>query len=586
MGTDSDRSLWRRVRVLCALVPLVAGCASELSRFPVDHPPLLTDPDRRPFRTPCKPDPEEPGHSVCVPETYVSPFAWDGADNLLFRHVSEFFAVDTSHEAINVNSLDEVADSSWFENRLGRTPLTPEAIVRGPCGDRVLDPSATHEEWLVDQGKMNGANPGFRVRIEGLDKFMLKADIESDNERATGAAAIAARFYWAFGFHSPCDSVVYFDPGILRLKPGLTVTDNTGATRTFDQKALDELLANAAHRGSRVRMTASRWLPGRTIGPFRYEGVRKDDPNDVVPHEHRRELRGGRLLAAWLNHFDSREQNSMNTWMAADARDPDSTPGHIQHWYIDLGDCFGSEWDLDGISRRLGHAYYLDFGYLFEDFATFGTITRPWDRARRNPDALLFGYFSQRDFAADKWRGGYGNPAFERMTERDGAWAARIIARFTPEHVAALVRSGDFTNPRHTAYLTDVLLARQDLLLRRYLARLSPLADVQVEGEQICAVDLARRSNAFRGRQFRYTARLFAGADQHERAAPALRVQADGRVCTQLASTAPASAPRGSAERYRILELHNGVATGPLRVHLYDLGPDGHQLAGLERPSG
>ena len=91
------------------------------------------------------------------------------------------------------------------------------------------------------------------------------------------------------------------------------MTDNTGVTRPFDQAALDKLLDNAAHRGKLVRMSASRWLPGRAIGPFRYEGVRADDPNDVVPHEDRRELRGGRLLAAWLNHFDAREQNSMNT---------------------------------------------------------------------------------------------------------------------------------------------------------------------------------------------------------------------------------------------------------------------------------
>ena len=41
--------------------------------------------------------------------------------------------------AENVNSVDEVPDSSWFTNRAGRLPLTADDVARGP--DRTNGPA-------------------------------------------------------------------------------------------------------------------------------------------------------------------------------------------------------------------------------------------------------------------------------------------------------------------------------------------------------------------------------------------------------------------------------------------------------------
>jgi hypothetical protein len=337
-------------------------------------------------------------------------------------------------------------------------------------------------------------------------------------------------------------------------------------------------------------MVASQWLPGQTLGPFRYEGTRDDDPNDVVPHEDRRDLRGARVISAWLNHFDSREQNTMSTWLAVNKDDKESSPGHVRHYYIDLGDCFGSEWDWDDISRRLGHANYLDLGYVAEDFLTLGIIERPWDRARRSKEGDIFGYFSARDFKPDIWRGGYPNPAFARMTELDGAWAARILARFTPANVEAAVRVGDFTQERHTRYLIDQLLLRQRAILDRYLAGLSPIADVRVSGNaELCGLDLARARGLSKPAGFRDSARLYAyaGEELDLRASPLVRPAADGSVCVSLPSVAEAGGvPDDAASRYVIVDIQNGFSKGPLRAHLYDLGPlRGYRLVGIERPA-
>jgi hypothetical protein len=431
--------------------------------------------------------------------------------------------------------------------------------------------------WIVDKGKPNGANPGFRVDIPGIGKFMLKADPDGEPDRATGATAIASRFYHAAGYYAPCDSVVYFRPELLKLEPGLTVTDNTGVTRPFDQKALEKLLAGASKRGGLVRMGASEWLPGKPLGPFRYDGTRDDDPNDVIDHEDRRELRGARLLAAWLNHFDTREQNTMDVYMAAPEREGH---GYIRHYILDLGDCFGSVWESDEISKQLGHAYYLDVPYVAEDFVTFGLIERPWERNQR--DAGIFNYFSARDFDPELWRGGYPNPAFTRMTEADGAWMARIIARFSDSDIAAAVSVGKY-DIASSRYLVDTLITRRDRILRRYFRELSPITDLYVSGNKLCGTDLQRAFDREAGATL--TMRVRAGeGEPGDFDRSSITQYERGRFCADLGAHLAPEQDRTASPPYLIVELDNGSAKTPLRAHLYDLGrASGLRLVGIER---
>jgi hypothetical protein len=555
-------------------------------RFPLADV-MWKDIDTTPFHAPCKPDKDDPKKQVCMPESYVSSFAWDGADNIVFRPVAQFFKVDPGEEAVNVNAFDEVPDSSWFTNRLGVKDMTAAEIIQGSCNEDVLDPLKDPPgSWVIDQGKPNGANPGFRVKVAGKGKFFLKADVANQPEKGTGAAAAAARFYHAAGWFAPCDSVVYIRPDLLSLKPGLMVTDNTGVSRPFDDKALQELLGKAQKRDGLVRMVASKFLPGIPLGPFTYAGTRDDDPNDIIPHEDRRDLRGAKVISAWLNHFDSREQNSMETWMAANSKAPDSSPGHIQHWYLDLGDCFGSEWEWEGITRRLGFAYYLDIPYVVEDFLTLGIISRPWDRNVRSPDGEIFAYFNSKDFDPDMWRGGYPNPTFNRMTELDGAWAARTIARFTKEHIEAAISVADFTKPEHSAFLVYHLLVRQKRILETYFANRSPIADLVVKESQLCGVDLAKRTGTYDPALYAYSAKAWNGVDLVETADPAVTAGDAGAVCASLTHFASdGGAADDDASRYLVVDLMNGATKGPLRAHLYDLGPaKGFRLAGIERP--
>jgi hypothetical protein len=549
----------------------LAGCGGGARRFPV-RDATWRDTDLDPVTVACekRPSEKEPGHVACAPEPYISPLVWDGADNIFFRPVAKIFAVDPPQEARNVNAFDEVPDSAWFTNRLGRKKPPLDELLRGACthGDMLEGANATPETWVIDQGKPNGASPGFRVKIDGKKKYMFKTDSKEQPERPSAASAIGAAIYHAVGFHTSCEQIVYVRKDALALTPGLRFTANTGVTKEFDAKALDKVFEEATPRADTFRFQASAWLPGYLLGPFKYERTRSDDPNDVIPHEDRRDLRGARVLAAWLNHFDAREQNSMDAWIANDARVPDSSPGYVRHYYLDTSDVFGSEWDYDAISRRLGHSYLLDWGDIGLDFVTLGLLVRPWEREQKGPPGTeMFGYFHWREFEPDAWKNEYPNPSFSRATEHDNAWMARILSRLDYGDIKALVGLGKFTSPEASDYLALVLEMRLRKIVERYLLRLSPLADFRVEGDVLCGVDLARRRASRPDGAFTYAASARGGGG-----ALAVDVKAEGEVCVRV--------PRAA---YVVVSITNGASKGRIDVHLADAA-GAMRVIGLERP--
>jgi hypothetical protein len=563
-------------------VVAAAACAPAGARPFHLRAPLAVDTDLQPASVACRADPSEkdPRHVSCTPKEYVSPLIWDGADNLVFRPLAEVWTLRVPSEAANANSLDEVADSSWFTNRVGVRSVPLDELTRGACQPgELLDPdSAADGSWLVDHGKTDGSSLGFRVNLHGR-KYLFKVDTDAP-ERPSAASTVGAAAYHVSGFNTSCEQIVYLRPAILSLKPGLKYKGNFSGERDFDRAALDHIVSLAPKLGDKVRFQASAWLPGKLIGPFRYQGTRPDDPNDAIPHEDRRELRGGRVLAAWLDHFDAREQNSMDSWISENKDVPDASPGHVVHYYLDTSDCLGSAWDWEQITRRLGNSYVVDWGDVGRDFVTLGIPLRPWDRVQRAPGHEAFNYFDIANFEPDGWKNEYANPAFDRATERDNAWMARVLAHFTPEMVRALGGMARLSHPVDTEYLAGVLEGRLEKLLERYLTRLSPLAEVRVEGDALCAVDLAELRALRPPAAFRYTARSLEGGWL------AVQRRAGAGVCANLSHVAPdGGPPDDDPSRYVRVVVHDGVARGALVAHLYDRGPlRGFALAGLERP--
>jgi hypothetical protein len=544
---------------------LIAGaCGGGLRKFPLKHP-LWVDADQRPF--------------AGKPEEYFSPFAWDGADQTIFRPISRFFAVDPAGEAVNVNALDEVPDSSWFVNRLGRYRMTPEQVAQGPC--RTPLPS-TEKTWTVTGAKPNGDNPGFLIKFEGK-RYLVKFDGLIQGPRASAADVIGSRIYHAAGYFVPCNRVIHFERKILKIAEDAKAENASGDEVPMRESHLDTVFSKAIRLADgRYRANLSLFIEGKPIGPWTYQGRRGDDPNDVIDHEDRRELRGMRVLAAWINHFDSREQNTLAAWIEAG-----KDRGFVRHSVIDFGDSFGSVWEPPMLGRRIGHSYYLDFPDILEDFVTFGLITRPWDKARFGRSGKVFGYFDVERFEPDEWVPGYPNPAFGRMSERDGAWMARIIAHFSDHHIRAMVAAAEMSELL-AQELSRILIGRRDKILRRYLNRLSPLTDPHLKpgkSPQLCLEDLALTSGITRPALRRYGARAWLTDALTPAPVGRAHLHAQRIVCHELPAVPGAS---GQSPAYVIVDVVAGANRGqpakPARVHLYHLGGADYRVVGLERP--
>jgi hypothetical protein len=547
-------------------MPLLVGllaCGHEPARFPLS-PPLWNDPDEVPFG----PSPEE----------YVSSMVWDVGDQSIFYPLTRVFAIDPAGESVNVNALDEVPDSSWFKNRIGLFGMSPAQTALGPCAPGSDAPTP----WVVTGAKPNGANPGFIIEDASGQHHLVKFDGVVQGPRATAADVIVSKLYHAAGYTVPCNRIVHFQKADVSIREGAKAEAASGDEEPLTQKHLDDVFAKAqVLPDGRLRASTSLFLSGKPIGPFTYQGTYGEDPNDVIPHQDRRELRGMRLLAAWTQHFDAREQNTLAMWI-----ETGEGQGYVRHGVIDFGDCFGSIWEPPSLGRRLGHSHYFDLSETLADWVTLGVPRRPWDKARFGPSGKVFGYYDVEGFEAESWKAGYPNPAFSRMSERDGAWMARIIAQFSDAHLQALVSIARLPSPALDAELFRLLSGRRDRVLERYLTRLSPLAAPRVPSgstSELCLRDLADLGGVRRGHTRGYAVTAYSGgaAQRIEH----VRAQADHRVCTTLPHAAGASpAAPGYLVVDWVSQSEGFAAELPARVHLFDLGARGFVVVGLERP--
>jgi hypothetical protein len=383
--------------------------------------------------------------------------------------------------AVNVNTLGEVPDSTWFANRIGRTPLSIDQLVRGP---NELD-TVNIDDWPIVQEKSSGITPGYRVVDPSGHLYQVKFDPPAHPEMASAAEVIGAAIYHALGYNIVQGYIVEVDPARIVLSPKATTVDMSGRRREMRREDVDRILSRAARLpNGKYRATLSRFAEGRPVGYFKYYGTRPDDPNDIHPHEHRRELRGNRVFSAWLNHDDSRGINSLDMLEGPEGR------RYIRHYMFDFGSIMGSGSTVAQVPRA-GNEYILEWGPALKTLATLGLYVRPWITVDYWQDAKSVGRFEADFFDPIKWRPEYPNPAFDNMRPDDAFWAARLVARFSDEAIRAIVAKGRYSEPGAAEHVATTLIARRDKVLRAWLTGVNPIAEPRLSSEGILSFENA-----------------------------------------------------------------------------------------------
>ena len=377
-------------------------------------------------------------------------------------------------------------DSTWFTNRIGVRDLSPDEIRRGPATAGSPEP---HKPWTIHSTKIGGASLGFIISDARGERYVLKFDRPGFPEVETVAQIVVGRLLWACGYNVTDDHIVHLRPEDLVLARDAKIKDWSGDVGTIDRAKLERALSRLPREpDGRIRGMASRMLDGKALGGHAAEGVREDDPNDRIPHELRRDLRGAYVFFSWLDHGDVKEDNTLDMWVT-DPADPQRH--YVQHYLIDFGTALGAA-PLFGPELRSGFAYKVDFPDMLATLATLGLRERAWER-RTAPGLRGVGVLDGAAFLPGAWKP--ETPAyvpFRTSDDHDKLWAAKILIRFTRPQLRAAVLAARLTDPRATDFLVETLVTRQRLAARHWFSRKPPLDGFTPAngGRSLCFDDL------------------------------------------------------------------------------------------------
>ena len=401
-------------------------------------------------------------------------------DNIVYNQFVKILRFDhlaqevKKSPALDINTFDEVPDSTFFVNRQGKQPLSTAELLQGPAKGTGPDPSGP---WRIIKGKMEGVSVGLFIQDVKGDRYLLKFDPKEYPEMTTSAEIISHKFFYAFGYHVPEYYLVQFKPDVFEIDPAATYYNDDGFKKQFDQAALEYFLEKIPKfKGGVIRASASKILQN-VEGYMPFDGRRKDDPEDLILHEFRRSIRGLRVFGAWLNHYDLREGNTL------DIIEEENGSAFLKHYLIDFGSTLGSAASHPKVPAA-GYEHIVDWYEVGKATPTLKVVEKQWERRWDEQDRKIafpaIGYFDNSRFNPGTWKTQLPYEVFDRLTAADAFWAAKIIMSFSDDNIHAVVDSAKFSDPEDAKIMSSILIARRNIIGRYWFSSVTPLDHIRL----------------------------------------------------------------------------------------------------------
>ena len=297
-----------------------------------------------------------------------------------------------------------VDDSSFYTNR-SPDELTPERVALGPAPELRPRPPFAIQKLRARHGRRSFVGRDACGRI-----YLFKLDDEQYPELATSATIIGQRILWAAGYNVP---------------PVFLVDIEGTGDPHFDGR----------------RATATLYLENAR-GHFHFDWFR-----------YRRELRGLRLVSAWINDVDRVDTNTLVV----------EEDGRAIYYLIDFDSCLGA-WQGRPKESWRGWRYQWDIAWTFARLLTLG-LAHPEPQPRQAVVSPALGRFAADDFDPLAWRPQVPNSAFEHMDAADRRWIVAKIAQLGRPQIERIVAEARLSNPADGRYLVEALLGRRARIL-------------------------------------------------------------------------------------------------------------------------
>ena len=382
-----------------------------------------------------------------------------------------------------VNTMGDVMDGAWFENRHARHRFSPEGLKRGPGDDR---PPTTDEKWRVLTLKKFGFRPGILIADSTNQLYLLRFDPKGWLEMATGADVVSSKILYALGYFVPENYIVYLEREQLALADGAESVTSSGGSRDIIEEDIENFLLAVARDPERGYRAVATRIPGSwegLLGPYQVFGTRSDDPNDIVPHEHRRDLRGLFVFSSWIQH------HRMGAVYTLDALVMQEDVPVIRHYLIDFFATLGSG-GVEPSKPYSGNEKKFDFGNTFKNIAGMGVYSPRWMRARY-PKYRSVGHFEYETFIPDRWKASATIAPFANRLPDDTYWAAKQVMTFTDDDIRALVSTGQYRDPVAESWIVESLIERRNRIGATYFAKVLPLDHFEIRNRKLHFEDLA-----------------------------------------------------------------------------------------------